>query len=590
LSGSPRHGALPLEIPRSKRTSLSSEADPDPQPARFARNAFIEHPQLAIRLDSSCFDRILLNAIIPVLEYPASVGGFLEEKRGASPLTPAYFRTISTDYQEFVQGLAEPQHLEIVQPPKDVRREDWVEPCSGNLHGQNGPAVILKSRENARGAVRFPRQGHPIELGNRFVWQYSVSIQDQDFGRMVLRIGPDFPVNARIGLNGHEWLAGRLRHEGIAFEQCGNAFRTCADPARLHERADRFAPADIEAWAPRWLAPLVPFFTDRERRHPGFGSRRFVSQVAYCTNLVFDDRAALDRRHERRLDLNRSLGHPDQIALIVGRRITQRTDAGLKTQVRDHDLGQPVIRSEYQSSSIQQYVRDHLVLRTETTRYHPPDLGVNQGIDHRPELRQTMAASHDRSLEVPQDVLETVVDRGQWEQLRPATVSPSGRGTPGLKLDDPRLLAVLPALTCFAVLAGRGRFRTTDLPQTAAEALGQTTETSTLGQLRYDLAKLRGKGLVERIAGTQTYRLPPEGYRIAVLDRNRFHRISAPLTAGTLDPVPWDDRLPPERRASPDRWDAAVEPAVNQRFEAVGVRLAAGTTSQIAENQAVRDT
>jgi hypothetical protein len=81
--------------------------------------------------------------------------------------------------------------------------------------------------------------------------------------------------------------------------------------------------------------------------------------------------------------------------------------------------------------------------------------------------------------------------------------------------------------------------------------------------------------LVERIAGTQAYRLPPQGYRIAVLYLKLFHRIYAPLTAGTLDPVPWDDRLPPERRASLDRLDVAVDCALNQLFESIGVRLAA---------------
>ncbi len=43
-------------------------------------NAFIEHHQQAIRFDYSCFDRILLNAIIQVLQNPACVVGFLKEK------------------------------------------------------------------------------------------------------------------------------------------------------------------------------------------------------------------------------------------------------------------------------------------------------------------------------------------------------------------------------------------------------------------------------------------------------------------------------------------------------------------------------
>ncbi len=206
--------------------------------------------------------------------------------------------------------------------------------------------MILKSRENARSAVSFSRQGNHVELCNRFVSQYDFYLQDQDFGRMFLRICPDFPFNACICLNGHEWLACRPREAGTGFEQCGNAFRTCAHPARLQALADQFAAAHIEACAHRWLAQLVPFFTDRERRHQGFGYRLFVSQVEYCTNLVLDSRGALDRLNERLLDLNRSIGHPEKIALIFGRRITQHTDAGLMTQILDHDLGAPVIRSE----------------------------------------------------------------------------------------------------------------------------------------------------------------------------------------------------------------------------------------------------
>ena len=490
-------------------------------------------------------------------------------------MTPDFFRAISTDYHHFVQAFAEQRHVEIVQPPKGVRREEWVEPFYQRLQGQSDIAVILKSREVARVAVSFPRQGDHVELLNRFVQQYYFYLQDRDFGRMFVRVCPYFPFSARVCLNGHEWLACRLRAEGIAFQQCANAFRTCADPPRLQELADQFSAAHLEACAHRWLAQLVRFFTDRERRRQGFGYRLFVSQVEYCTNLIFERRAALDRLHDRLLDLSRSIGHPDKIATIFGRRITKHTDAGLKTQILDHDLGQAVIRSEYKSSSIKQYARDDLVLRTETTSYHTPDLGVNKGVEHLRELRETMAAANDRYLDVQQDVLETFVDRGQLERLRQPTVSPSGRRTPGLKLDDPRLLAVLQALTCFALLAGRGRFRTTDLHATSAEALGKTTETYTLGQLRYDLAKLRGKGLVERVAGTQSYRLPTQGYRIAVLYLKLFHRIYAPLTAGILEPVPWDDRLPPERRASLDRMYAAVDCALNQLFESVGVRLAA---------------
>lgn len=538
-------------------------------------NAFVEHHQESIRFAYSCFDRILLNAVIQVLQSPARVVGFLKNRRQVESLTPAYFKSVSTDYHQFVQALAEERNLQILEPPKGVRREEWVEPFYQGLRGHAGMAVILKSRENARVAVSFPSRGHHIELCHRFVWQYYFYLQDADCGRMFVRVCPYFPFNARVCLNGHEWLACQLRQEGLAFQQCGNAFRTCAHPERLQELADQFSAQDILACGHRWLAQLVPFFTEQERRHQGFGYRLFVSQVEYCTNLVFERRAALDRLHERLLDLNRTIGCPDKVAVLFGRRITKRTDAGLKTQILDHGLGPPVIRSEYKSSSLKQYVRDHLVLRTETTSYHTPDLGVGKNVENLDALRQKMAASNERYLDVQQDVLETFVDRGQLEQLRQPTVSPSGRRTPGLKVDDPRLLAVLQALTCFAYLAGTECFRSRDLHQQAAEALGKTPETYTLAQMRYDLAKLRAKGLVERVARTQTYRLIPEGYRLAVLYLKLFHKIYAPLTAGVREPLAEDDCLPPERRGKLDRLYAAVDRALQQLCEQVGVKPAA---------------
>src|SRR3954452_7130110 len=135
-------------------------------------NAFLEHHQQAISLNYSCFDRILLNGVIQVLQNPACVVGFLKEKRQATQVTPAYFRAISTDYHLFVQALAEQRQVGVIQPPKGVRREEWVEPFYQKLQGQNGIAVILKARENARVAVSFPRQGNHVELLNRFVHQY----------------------------------------------------------------------------------------------------------------------------------------------------------------------------------------------------------------------------------------------------------------------------------------------------------------------------------------------------------------------------------------------------------------------------------
>jgi hypothetical protein len=220
-------------------------------------------------------------------------------------------------------------------------------------------------------------------------------------------------------------------------------------------------------------------------------------------------------------------------------------------------------------------VRDHLLLRTEVTSYNTTDLGVGKSIRNLPQLRHVMRGINDRYLAIQQDVLETYIDRGQLARLREPTITPSGRRTPGLKLDDPRLLAVMQALTCFAHVARDGRFRTRDLHQRAADSLGLTTATYRLPQLRYDLAKLRAKGLVLKVPKTQTYTLTAPGFRICVLFVKLAHRVYAPFAAATLQPLTNDALLPTYRRAQLDLLYAAVERALDSLLDHLGFRRAA---------------
>ena len=215
---------------------------------------------------------------------------------------------------------------------------------------------------------------------------------------MFLRICPYFPFNARVCVNQHERLARQLQDEGIFFRKPSNAFVQCSDPGRLQHLADGLSPADLEAPIQGWLRELVPFYASADpNRTSEHAYRLFDSQVEYCTNLIFKERVALDRMAERLLDLNRSIGRPDKLSTIFGYRITKAYRGGLKTQIADHHLGNPVIRSEYKDSSIKQYVRDHRLLRTETTSYNTRDLGVGKSIRHLPQLRRRHAR-HQRSL------------------------------------------------------------------------------------------------------------------------------------------------------------------------------------------------
>src|SRR5205085_8035364 len=111
------------------------------------------------------------------------------------------------------------------------------------------------------------------------------------------------------------------------------------------------------------------------------------SQIEFCDNLIFDRRATLDKLGERLLDANRTIGQPNKITVIFGRKISKRCHGKLQTEIEDMDLPNPVIRSHYGNGFIKQYVRDHLILRTEASSNNVNDYRVNKAVQNLPVLR-----------------------------------------------------------------------------------------------------------------------------------------------------------------------------------------------------------
>jgi hypothetical protein len=145
--------------------------------------------------------------------------------------------------------------------------------------------------------------------------------------------------------------------------------------------------------------------------------RLFFAQTELCDNLIFRRRAALDQMGERLLDANRTIGQPNKITVIFGRKITKHYRGKLQTVIEDMDLPNPVIRSHYGNGFVKQYVRDHVLLRTEPASNNVNDYGCKKAIENLPQVRKNMSSVIDAYHNVQQDILETWVDRGQMRKL-----------------------------------------------------------------------------------------------------------------------------------------------------------------------------
>jgi DNA-binding transcriptional ArsR family regulator len=232
---------------------------------------------------------------------------------------------------------------------------------------------------------------------------------------------------------------------------------------------------------------------------------------------------------ERLLDANRTIGQPNDITVIFGRRIIPSS---------------AVITVTASSSSM-----SAITYCCEPNRR--PTMSTTMGQEsHResPQVRQNMSSVIDNNHNVQQDILETFVDRGQLRKLAEPTVLPNGKPLPGLKLDHPRQLALMHALVRFSHIAAQNTFTTSEIYADTLTAL-EVPKDYSLASLRYDLSKLRAKGLVEKVPRSRRYRLPREGYSVRLVFLKLFERIYAPLTAGLLSHVSGDSKLQQQKRS-----------------------------------------
>jgi len=538
-------------------------------------NSFLRHHRDSILFSYSCFDRLILNGGIGCFQHSkrgGTIRWFLEKRRQARRVCHAYFTQMSGKYHASIADYAQQQALDIVEPPKKiddqpVRREQWVEPYFQKLGSRHGVAVILKAREPERIAWHYAK-ANSIEVARRFVNVYYFYIHDPYLGRMFLRICPYFPFNIRVWINGHNWLAAQMQGEGIAFQKRDNLFTACAEPERLQELADAFAPDDIIAPVEAWLAQLLPFFSEAERRE-GFRHQLRFAQVEYCQNLIFHKKADAERLFDRLLDVNRSFGHPDKLAVVFARSCSRPDTRTGQTVVKITKLRTPVISSSFKQTSMKQYISNGIGLRNESATYNLKDLSLKKGIEHMAQVRKVLDTANQRYLEVQQDVLVSYLDRGQFAQLRQPSISATGRRLPGLHMDDPRLMAVLQAIMCFAYLVGKGCFRIKDLIADVKKALGDPDYT--VARLRYDLSKLRGKALVTRLPRSQCYQVSGDGYRVGFFYLKLYHKVYAPLTSAILAPIPTDNYLRTSRQTKLDQLYVAVDHALQKLTEHLGM-------------------
>jgi hypothetical protein len=96
-------------------------------------------------------------------------------------------------------------------------------------------------------------------------------------------------------------------------------------------------------------------------------------------------------------------------------------------------------------------------------------------------------------------------------------------------------------------------------------AFDLSPQTYTLNQLRYDLHKMKGHGLLERVGRQYAYRLTDKGMRVAALFILFHKRICGPLAHGLFHNRPTLNSEPPVKiEVAYNKADVAIQELIDQ--------------------------
>ena len=292
-----------------------------------------------VTLEVEGIDRMYLNVYQPRLQTDRGVAAFFRFHRGETFASSALMDPISKSFIAAVERFVEQEQIPLITFTKGQRKDDIAKEYHAHFPGTEGIVFVGKAQEKT--PVFGTEKRRNPDTGQRYPWIVRRTAMvnhfyfyglDEDFGPFFLKICTYFPYNAKLCINGHEYVKRQLAKEGIAFEALDNGILRCADPKRLQQLCDGLSAARIDALLRKWLRRLPHPFTAKDRA-AGYRYDVSIFQAEFSLTQVLDRPRTGRIFFEEVIRENLDLGRPDQVQLIFDRRVTKRTPGRFRTRV-----------------------------------------------------------------------------------------------------------------------------------------------------------------------------------------------------------------------------------------------------------------
>ena len=376
-----------------------------------------------VTLEIECMDRMYLNVYIPQLQREGGVASFFRFHRGHPFASSVLMDPISKAFIGAMERFAKEQKIPVVTFRKGERKDDIAAGYRKRWGREEGVVLIGKAQEktpvfrterrrNEKTGVTYPWLVRSTAMVNHFY----VYIVDRDFGPFFLKFCTYFPYNAKLCLNGHEYVKRQLDQKRIGYQALDNGILSCQDPQRVQAICDGLSAEKIDALLRKWLRRLPHPFTLQDRK-AGYCYDLSILQAEFSLTQVLDRPLTGRIFFEEVIRENLDIGRPDRVQLLFNRRLTRRTPGRFRTRVLTEGVV-PSLHLEYKNSHIKQYHKEGRALRTETTINNTRDFDIGKRLKNLPDLRKIGFAANRRLLDVQRVSHDCSIGEDAFDQLR----------------------------------------------------------------------------------------------------------------------------------------------------------------------------
>jgi hypothetical protein len=368
----------------------------------------------------SCYDRIVITGSLQPFCYAQGMTRYLYQQGIRIFDYVQFAEPLREQIRANAEALAEANGIKIeFVRQTDFRKETRIQNILQARGEQPGLVHILGAME----ACATYRPWHDKGTGKTYLkpdrskcMTYYFYFIDQQLGLCYLRVPTWCPFRLQFYCNGHNWLATQLQAHGIACPMRDNAFIQIADYAAANQLANEFDVEILHQQLDKFAQQYCPIITALNLTY-----HWSIMQAEYATDLVFQNRDALQAFYPLLLESLTHAVKPAEIATFLGRRTagfgyeTSNYQGEMGNRFNQRWLGTR-IKHQMGPVAIKMYDKFQFILRLETSVNNVSFFQHYRTVQHRdgstttrwapmkktihslPALREVLSAANQRYL------------------------------------------------------------------------------------------------------------------------------------------------------------------------------------------------